>query len=95
MKMIVFEPSDEVVDLPKDTVLRRRFKVGKYFCTMTMDCGAYTPGQTCSGMMRAEWEPRLPTKLNKRSLAEYRAGRDALHALAANVVRGRVLLLEL
>ena len=95
MKIVVFEPNGQASDLPPNAVLRSRFKVGRYFCTMTIDCGAYVPGQTSAGMMRAEWEPQLPTKLNKRAIAEYRTGRDALYATAANVIGGRVLLAEL
>ena len=75
MKLVVFKPDGQQTALPRDAILRSTFKVGRFTCTLTVDCGAIASGQPASGMMRAEWKPDLPRKLNARAIAEYRAGR--------------------
>jgi hypothetical protein len=93
MKVIVFKPADQETALPRDAILRSTFKVGRFTCTLTVDCGAVAPG--ASGMMWAEWKPDLPRKLNARALTDYRAGRDALYSKVANAIGGNVMLAEL
>jgi hypothetical protein len=96
MKVTVFKPSADV-DLPPDAVLTNTFKVGRFKCTMTIDCGVFdrNQGAPFQAHVTAEWAPSMPRKLNKRALNEYRAGRDILYGMAANVIRGNVRLAEL
>jgi hypothetical protein len=78
---------------PRDGIFRATFSVGrKYKCTMTLDCGALVHG--ASGRFCAEWEPCLPRRLSKAEMRDYRSGRDAFLAAAAEAVGGNVLVVE-
>jgi hypothetical protein len=95
MKLIVFKPTGDS-DLPSDAILRSVFKVGRFTCELMIDCGLAAPGRgPVQVNMLAKWAPSVPRKLNKHALDEYRAGRNALYGMAANVLRGNVLLAEL
>ena len=52
------------------------FRVGHRVCTITLP----TPkvGSVCSGSV--EWEPDLPTGLNRSEIRQYREGRDKAFA---------------
>src|SRR5262249_8420960 len=47
-----------------------------------------------AGNMRVEWEPKLPGRLTRRELNQYRVGRNALYAKAADAIGGNILLAE-
>jgi hypothetical protein len=51
----------------------RSFRVGKRTCTITMP----KPHQGIATSAACEWSPTVPTRLTKKELRQYRAGRDA------------------
>jgi hypothetical protein len=67
------------------SIVRSIFLVGRrYRCALTCDPSAIVPGSF--GMLRAEWEPRLPTRpLNKAELRDYRAGHSAFLGKVAEI----------
>ena len=71
--------------------LVRSFTVGRY--TVTLRVPPIERGSVRS--MVCEWEPETPTRLTKRELREYRAGRDAALAELAEAMSTRALVIEL
>lgn len=65
-------------------MLKSEFEVGGYTCEMTVSRGG----------MYAAWSPRMPTKLSKKEVRQYRAGRDALIAKYAEEIGGNIMLVE-
>lgn len=65
-------------------MLKSEFKVGSFTCELTVSRGG----------MHAAWSPRMPTKLSKKEVRQYRAGRDALIAKYAEVIGGNIMLVE-
>jgi len=65
-------------------MLKSTFEVGNYTCELTVSMGG----------MKASWSPCMPTKLSKKELRQYRAGRDALLANYAEETGANVMLVE-
>jgi hypothetical protein len=64
-----------------------RFRVGcRFTCIMSMGCDG--------GALKCEWEPKIPARLSKRELADYRAGRNMMIAEFARLTNQRVLIVE-
>lgn len=92
MKYIIFEPG-EPEPMPMGGILRATFAVGRrYRCTMTKDLTGHMP--EAMSVLNAQWEPDVPRRLNKVELAQYRVGRDGFYQRAANIIRGRTMVVE-
>jgi len=83
-KVTYFEPVPP--RLARNTIIESTFEVGRRFrCTMRLDCGQLDP----DAVMRpvpGEWHPRMPEQLDEEELADWRAGRNAVHQLAAPTI---------
>src|ERR1700740_437252 len=80
-KVTYFEPVPP--RLARNTIIESTFEVGRRFrCTMRVACGQLDPG----AVIRAEpgeRNPRMAQGLDEEELADWRAGRNAVHQLAA------------
>ncbi|NUJ81921.1 hypothetical protein HUN39_18210 [Methylocystis sp. FS] len=65
--------------------LSTRFRVGKKFTVEMTFSGA---------MIRSEWSPDIPRRLNQGELAEYRRGRDAFFSELAKARGISVMAIE-
>ena len=69
------------------------FRVGRrYRCTMRLPISDL--GEPV-GIIGVSWSPRTPKRLSKAELRDYRRGRDALLAEAAEHLGGAVAVVEL
>ena len=56
---------------------------------MRVDCGQLDPGAVIRPVP-GEWDPCMPEQLDEEELADWRAGRNAVHQLAALTIGGRL-----
>ena len=70
-------------DEARGAVIESTFEVGRRFrCTIRVDCGQLDPSAVIRPVA-GEWEPRMPERLDKEALADWRIGRNAVYQLAA------------
>jgi hypothetical protein len=83
-KVRYFEPV--APRLGRNTIIEFTFEVGRrYRWTMRADCGQLDPG-TVIRPERGEWQSRMPERLDREELVDWRAGRDAIYQLTATTV---------
>ena len=81
-KVTYFEPVPP--RLARNTVIEPTFDVGRRFrCTIRVDCGQLNPGAVIRPIIRGEWHPHMPERLDEEELADWRADRNAVYQLAA------------
>jgi hypothetical protein len=91
-KVTYFEPV--APRLARDTAIESTFEVGRRFrCTMRVDCGQLDPAAVIRPEP-GEWHPRMPERLDDEELADWRAGRNAVHQLAAPTVGARLAVAD-
>src|ERR1700674_2634827 len=91
-KVTYFEPLPP--RLARNTVIESTFEVGRRFrCTMRIDCGQIEPGAVIRPVP-GEWHPRMPERLDEEELADWRAGRNAVHQLAALTIGARLAVAD-
>jgi hypothetical protein len=76
--------------LKRNTIIESTFEVGRRFrCTMRVNCGQLDPGAVIRSVPE-EWHPRMPRRLDEEELADWRAGRNAVHQLTALTISTRL-----
>ena len=91
-KVTYFEPV--LPRLARNTIIESTFEVGRRFrCTMRLDCGQLDPGAVMRPVP-GEWHPRMSEQLDEEELADWRAGRNAVHQLAALTIGARLAVAD-
>jgi hypothetical protein len=91
MKFLTFRPQ-RFEAAPPNGVLVSEWRVGRRRVRLAQDVHIVTGSV---GILRCEWEPDRPRKLNKAEWRQYRAGRDAHSQRVANIIGGAVACAEL
>ena len=80
--------------LARNTIIESTFEVGcRFRCTMRVDCGQLDPGAVIRPAP-GEWQPGMPAQLDEEKLADWRAGRNAVHQLAALTIGARLAVAD-
>jgi hypothetical protein len=75
-------------------VIVSTFDVGRRFrCTMRINCGQLDPAAVIRPIL-GEWHPRMPAPLDENQLADWRAGRNAVHQLAVLTIGTRLAVAD-
>jgi hypothetical protein len=91
-KVTYFEPVPP--RLARNTIIESTFEVGRRFrCTMRVDCGQLDPHSVICPVI-GEWDPHIPGRLDEAELADWRAGRNAVHQLAALTIGTRLAVAD-
>ena len=79
-----FNRLEQEYDPERSNNLRTRFRVGcRFTCIMSIGCDG--------GALKCEWQPKIPTRLSKQEMADYRRGRNALVAELARLTNQKSL----